>query len=193
MRVCILAASTPHPVWTATYCLPSTSKEDGTAVTPEMVWNSQRILPVLPSKARNMRSLVPPENRTSPPVASTGPQLNDGRLVVHTFLPVSMFQACSSPMWSAPATIFKRFVLTPMKRSPSTYLGVSPVSSVHRFSLAGMYISRVRGLKATGGQSLPPHRLGQNSAVLSVPGFFVSSTSGRPVLGSRLLNTLCRT
>ena len=36
-----------------------------------------------------MRSLVPPANSTSPPVASTGPQLNDGRLVVHTFLPVS--------------------------------------------------------------------------------------------------------
>src|SRR5262249_6784060 len=30
-------------------------------------------------KARNMRSLVPPANRRPPPVASTGPQLNDGK------------------------------------------------------------------------------------------------------------------
>src|SRR3981081_1413484 len=55
-----------------------------------------------------MRSLVPPANRRPPPVASRGPQLNDGRLVVHTFLPVSRSQACSSPMWSDPATIFSR-------------------------------------------------------------------------------------
>src|SRR2546430_6023751 len=72
--------------------------DTGTAATPDMVGNSQRIFPVLASKARNMRSLVPPANSTSPPVANTGPQLNDGRLVVHTFLPVSTFQAWSSPM-----------------------------------------------------------------------------------------------
>ena len=40
----------------------------------------------------------------------------------------------------------------------------------HRLSLAGMYIIRVFGLNATGGQSLPPQRLGQNCAVLPVPG-----------------------
>src|SRR5262249_650955 len=98
MRACILAGSTPQPDCTATYCLPSTWNDTGTAATPEMVGNSQRIFPVLASKARNMRSLAPPANGTSPPVASTGPQLNDGRLVVHPFLPVSTFQACSSPM-----------------------------------------------------------------------------------------------
>src|ERR1044072_1913628 len=105
MRDCIVAGSTPQPDCTEMYCLPSTSNDTGTAAIPEMVGVSQRILPVLASKARNMRSLVPPANSTSPAVASTGPQLNDGRLVVHTLLPVSTFHACSSPLWSAPATI----------------------------------------------------------------------------------------
>src|SRR5262249_27776721 len=88
MRDCILEGSTPQPDWTAMYCLPSTEKETGTAATPEPVGNSQRILPVLASKERNLRSLVPPENSTPPPVASTGPQLNEGSLVVHARLPV---------------------------------------------------------------------------------------------------------
>src|SRR5262249_47335127 len=82
MRVCIFAGSTPQPDWTAIYCLPSTSNDTGTAATPDPVGNSHRILPVLASKARNMRSLVPPANRRPPPVASTAPQLNDGKLVV---------------------------------------------------------------------------------------------------------------
>ena len=95
-------ASTPQPDCTAMYCLPSTAKDTGTPVTPELVGNSQSSLPVLASNARNMRSLVPPENTRPPPVASIGPQFCDGRLVVHTRLPVSTFHACTSPMWSAP-------------------------------------------------------------------------------------------
>src|SRR5882762_8536204 len=138
MRVCIFAGSTPQPDCTAIYCLPSTWNDTGTAATPEAVGNSHSTLPVLASNARNMRSLVPPANSNPPPVARTGPQLNDGMLVVHTFLPVSRFQACSSPMWSAPATIFSTFFATPWKRSPCTYFGGSPVSWVQRLSLAGM-------------------------------------------------------
>src|SRR5712691_7949171 len=138
MRVCIFAGSTPQPDCTAIYCLPSTWNDTGTAATPEPVGNSHSTLPVLASNARNMRSLVPPANSNPPPVARTGPQLNDGMLVVHAFLPVSRFQACSSPMWSAPATIFITFLATPMKRSPCTYFGASPVSWVQRLSLAGM-------------------------------------------------------
>src|SRR4051812_43953720 len=114
MRACIFAGSTPQPDWTAMYCLPSTWNDTGTAATPEPVGNSHRILPLLASKARNMRSLVPPANRSPPPVASRGPQLKDGRLVVQTFLPVSRSHACSSPMWSDPATIFRTFFATPM-------------------------------------------------------------------------------
>src|SRR5215510_11141803 len=98
IRACIFAGSTPQPDCTATYCLPSTWNDTGTAATPEMVGYSHRIFPLFASNARKRRSLVPPANSTSPPVASTGPQLNDGRLVVHTFLPVSTFQACNSPM-----------------------------------------------------------------------------------------------
>src|ERR1051326_2418060 len=113
-RDCILAGSTPQPDCTATYCLPATWKDPGTAATPETVGTSHSILPFLASKARNIRSLVPPANSTSPPVASTGPHMKDGMLVVHAFLPVSTFQACSSPTWSAPATIFRMLVLTPM-------------------------------------------------------------------------------
>src|SRR5215469_8056693 len=85
MRVCIFAGSTPQPDWTAIYCLPSTSNDTGTAATPDPVGNSHRILPVLASKARNLRSLVPPANSSPPAVASTAPQLNDGKLVVVYF------------------------------------------------------------------------------------------------------------
>src|SRR5437763_16816455 len=138
MRACILAGSTPQPDWTAMYCLPSTWNETGTAAIPDDVGNSQRIFPDLASKARNMRSLVPPANSSPPPVASAAPQLNDGMFVVQTFFPVSTSQACISPTWSAPATIFMMFLATPIYRSPGTYFGVSPVSSVHQFSLAGM-------------------------------------------------------
>jgi hypothetical protein len=52
---------------------------------------------------------------------------------------------------------------------------------------------RVVGLNAIGGQFFPPHHDGQKSAILSVPGFFSGSTSGRPVFGSRLRNTFCLT
>src|SRR5262245_21791522 len=114
MRLCILAGSTPQPDCTAMYCLPSTWNETGTAATPEAVGNSHRILPLLASKARNLRSLVPPANNSPPPVASDAPQLNDGMLVVQTFLPLSMSQACISPTWSAPATIFITLFATPM-------------------------------------------------------------------------------
>src|ERR1700756_2850256 len=98
MRACILAGSTPQPDCTATYCLPSTWNDTGTAATPEIVGESQTNFPVLASNAGTMRSLLRPANSTSPPVASTGPQLNGRTLVVHAFLPVSTFQACSSPM-----------------------------------------------------------------------------------------------
>ena len=44
-----------------------------------------------------------------------------------------------------------------------------------------------------GGQFLPPHSDGQNSAVFPVPGLCSGSTSGRPVSGSRRRNTFCFT
>src|ERR1043166_6333670 len=113
-RPCMRAASTPQPDWTAMYCLPSTWNETGTPLTPEAVGDSPRIFPVLASNARNMRSLVPPANRSPPPVASTGPQFCDGSLVVHTRLPASRSQACSSPKWSAPLTMVSTFLATPV-------------------------------------------------------------------------------
>src|SRR5213592_3087627 len=85
MRVCIFAGSTPQPDCTAIYCLPSTWNDTGTPATPEPVGNSHSTFPVLASNARNIRSLVPPANSNPPPVARTGPQLNDGMLVVHLF------------------------------------------------------------------------------------------------------------
>src|SRR5258708_24976397 len=112
--LCIRAASTPQPDCTAIYCVPSTSNDTGTPFTPEMVGYCQRTSPVLASNARNRRSLVPPENKRSPPVASTGPQFCDGSFVVHTRLPLSRSQACSSPTWSAPATISNTFLEEPV-------------------------------------------------------------------------------
>src|SRR5215475_2603105 len=99
-RLCMRAESTPHPDCTAMNCLPSTSNDTGTPVTPELIGTSHRICPLLASNARNKRSLVPPANNRPPPVASTGPQFCDiaGMLVVHTRLPVSTFHACISPM-----------------------------------------------------------------------------------------------
>jgi hypothetical protein len=55
---------------------------------------------------------------------------------------------------------------------------------------AGMYRSFVCGLHASGGQSLPPPMLGQNSAPWCAPGRLDSSTVGRPVLGSIDVKTL---
>src|SRR5256886_15359422 len=55
---------------------------------------------------------------------------------------------------------------------------------------AGMYRSLVCGLHASGGQSLPPPMLGQNSAPCFAPGRLDSSTVGRPVFESIDVNTL---
>src|SRR5258705_11106614 len=55
---------------------------------------------------------------------------------------------------------------------------------------AGMYKSFVCGLQASGGQSLPPPMLGQNSAPRVAPGRLERSTWGRPVFESIAVNTL---
>src|SRR6266850_7858651 len=100
---CIRCASTPQPDCTATYCTPSTAKELGTPVMPEFVRHCHTGSPVLPSKARKYRSFVPPAKTSPLPVVSTGPQLCDSKVRVHTFWPVFMFQAWISPMWFVPA------------------------------------------------------------------------------------------
>ena len=89
----------PQPVCTATYCLPPTSNDIGTPFTPDEVGVSHSTFPFVASNARNFRSLVPPSNTTLPAVTSTGPQvwlMPNG--CVHTFLPVSTFHACNSPI-----------------------------------------------------------------------------------------------
>src|SRR5262249_40692486 len=73
-RSSLRAASTPQPLWTATYCLPSTWNDIGTPLTPDGKGISYSTLPLVASSARNLRSLVPPSNNTSPPVANSGPQ-----------------------------------------------------------------------------------------------------------------------
>src|SRR5579872_331985 len=97
--VCIPAESTPQPDWTATYCLPSSMKVEGCPMMPELVGNSHSSAPVVASKAWNFLSFVPPVNTRPPPVASIGPQFCEFAYgCVHTFLPVSTFHACTSPM-----------------------------------------------------------------------------------------------
>src|SRR5204863_9523983 len=96
-------ASTPQPDCTATYCVPPTANVVGVPRTPELVGNSHSTFPFFASYARNNRSLVPPLNTSPPLVASIGPQLIDfGNVCVQTRRPVSTFQACTSPKWSAP-------------------------------------------------------------------------------------------
>src|ERR1700682_1392371 len=98
--------STPQPDCTATYCVPSIMNDVGWPMMPGLVGNSHASLPVEASNAWNLRSLVPPVNTNPPPVASIGPQLGDvGYWWVHTRLPVSTFNACTSPTWSAPGAI----------------------------------------------------------------------------------------
>jgi hypothetical protein len=73
--------------------------DEGCPITPELVGNSHTTLPLVASKARNIRSLVPPLNTRPPPVASVGPQFADfANVWVQTRAPVSTFHACTSPM-----------------------------------------------------------------------------------------------
>src|SRR3989442_15667439 len=122
------------------YCTPSIANELGTPVTPELVLNSQRSLPDLASNARKFRSLVPPRKTSPPPVVRIGPQFWDGNLWVHTFWPVAMSHACSSPMWLAPSRQLMVVLgrSTPTKSLPGSYGDWTPAGVVRRFSLAGM-------------------------------------------------------
>ena len=93
----------PKPDCTATYCRPSIENDIGTPMMPEFVGVSQSIFPLFASNARNIRSFVPPENTSPPPVVRIGPQFADfANVCVHTRLPVSTFHACTSPMCFAP-------------------------------------------------------------------------------------------
>jgi hypothetical protein len=121
------------------YCTPSTAKELGTPVTPELVLYSQSFPPVLASKARKPRSLVPPMNTSPPPVVRIGPQSPSGKVCAHTFWPVAMSHACSSPMWAVPwrwlMDVFGRSM--PRNSLPGSYGPPWPTSVLQRFSLAG--------------------------------------------------------
>src|SRR5260370_14340879 len=50
-RACMARESIPQPDCTATYCLPSTMKDEGCPMIPEFVGNSHSSLPVAASKA----------------------------------------------------------------------------------------------------------------------------------------------
>src|ERR1700730_1061924 len=50
-RACMARESIPQPDCTATYCLPSTMKDEGCSMIPEFVGNSHSSLPVAASKA----------------------------------------------------------------------------------------------------------------------------------------------
>src|SRR4051812_29023738 len=96
---CIDRASIPKPDTTATYCVPSTVKEEGDAMMPELVGNSHSSVPSFASNARNFRSFVPPLNTSPPLVVIVGPQFADvANVCVHARVPVSTFHACTSPM-----------------------------------------------------------------------------------------------
>src|SRR5262249_36943353 len=127
-----------------------------------------------------------------PPVASTGPQLWDSNVRVHTFCRVVMSQAWISPMWSAPCTTVRPMSLIsePSHSLPGSYFCAVPRSEPHRLSFAGMYRYPVFGLYAAGTQSFPPHSEGQNATFLPMTGFLVSSYVGLPVRGSMLLNAV---
>src|SRR5580704_9693151 len=50
-RACMTRESIPQPDCTATYCLPSTLKDEGCPIIPDFVGNSHKSLPVAASKA----------------------------------------------------------------------------------------------------------------------------------------------
>src|SRR6266850_5829178 len=135
---CIRCASTPQPDCTATYCTPSTAKELGTPVMPELVLYSQTFAPVLASKARKARSLVPPMKTSPPPVVRIGPQSPSRKVCAHTFWPVAMSHACSSPMCDVPwrwlIEVFGRSI--PRNSLPGSCDPAWPTSVLQRFSLA---------------------------------------------------------
>src|SRR6185295_12616913 len=137
----IPATSPAHPDSTARYCLPSTVNVLGGATIPELVSASHNSLPVAASKAWTFLSLVPPVNTRPPAVVSIEPHVGlVAYMCVHTRMPVSTFQACTSPPTCfAPGTIRggppKR---TPANDLPAEYSIGKPTSAPHRLLLAGM-------------------------------------------------------
>src|SRR5688572_3265693 len=102
---------------------------------PELVGNSHRSFPEPASKAWNIRSDVPPLSTSPPPVASIGPQFEDrGYVCVQARVPVSTFQACTSPIWLAPGAMMSA-LRAPVKAEPGVYFTGRPSIDVHRFSL----------------------------------------------------------
>ena len=84
---------------------------------PEPVCASQSSFPDAASKAWILRSLVPPVNTRPPPVASIEPQFGVfWYSCTQTRLPVSTFQACTSPpTWPPPGAANGRPDIEPEK------------------------------------------------------------------------------
>ena len=100
----------PQPDCTAICCVPSIMNDDGWPDDARLRLVCHSTSPVVASKARNMRSLVPPLKTSPPPVASTGPQFVEfAKVCVQTRAPVSTFHACTSPMCCAPGAIISVF------------------------------------------------------------------------------------
>src|SRR5438874_1372045 len=145
---CMRCASTPQPDCTAMYWTPSTAKELGTPVMPELVRHCHSGSPVFPSKARKNRSLVPPAKTRPPPVELREDRLLDVGLGVdegdgvgapfqypQVAVAAGVHQALDGP--AAPLNVHqdRRRHLVPVP-------GVVPVVLVMRAQLAAVRVQR---------------------------------------------------
>src|SRR4029077_2296276 len=149
MRPCFMAASTPQPDSTATYWTPSTVQAEGGAMTPEWVRKCQSCSPVVASKARNSRSLVPPPKTSPPAVVSSDPHIMELEYRFRqTRLPVLTSTAWISPKKAAFVSTekWRSGTATPVHHCPGTRSSTLPSSVLQWFSLDGMYTRPVFGL-----------------------------------------------
>src|SRR3954462_14033482 len=138
-----LSQAPPSPTRIATYCLPSTEKVMGGALTPPPVLNSQSFCSVLPSSAIPSPEGWPEKTRSG--VASMPPRLGNGVSSLPATLPVVTSIAVTLPVivngWLGPP---------PVQNSRAFSLSLVDSSTVIRLqlSITGMYQSFRSGLYA---------------------------------------------
>src|SRR6266576_2733401 len=156
-----LSQAPPRPTRIAMYCLPSTEKLIGGALTPPPVLNSQRFSSVLASSAITSPEGQPEKTRSG--VARMPPRFGNGVSNLPATLPVVTSIAVTLPVilngWLGPPPVQNSRGLSFSEAISSTVIRL-------QLSITGMYQSLRSGLYAVGGQFFPPILPGQISATL---------------------------